>query len=39
MSTPEPANARRDASVQGAYDEPGGGWILFAGIMLMLVGC
>lgn len=23
---------------QGAYDEEGGGWILFAGIMLMLVG-
>ena len=26
------------ATAQGAYDEPGGGWILFAGIMLMLVG-
>ncbi len=28
----------RSAPAQGAYDEPGGGWILFAGIMLMLVG-
>jgi hypothetical protein len=25
-------------TAQGAYDEEGGGWILFAGIMLMLVG-
>jgi hypothetical protein len=25
-------------SATGTYDEPGGGWILFAGIMLMLVG-
>jgi hypothetical protein len=26
------------SSAAGAYDEPGGGWILFAGIMLVLVG-
>jgi hypothetical protein len=43
MSTPdigmqEPESDRRPATAQGAYDEPGGGWILFAGIMLMLVG-
>jgi hypothetical protein len=25
-------------SATGTYDEPGGGWILFAGIMLVLVG-
>jgi hypothetical protein len=30
--------ARTTPSAQGAYDEPGGGWILFAGIMLMVVG-
>jgi len=30
--------ATGSAAAQGAYDEPGGGWILFAGIMLMLVG-
>jgi len=30
--------ARTTPSAQGAYDEPGGGWLLFAGIMLMLVG-
>ena len=34
MSTPD--TGRQQA--QGAYDAPGGGWILFAGIMLMLVG-
>jgi hypothetical protein len=28
----------RPAPTQGAFDEPGGGWVLFAGIMLMLVG-
>ncbi len=28
----------RSATSTGAYDEEGGGWILFAGIMLMLVG-
>jgi hypothetical protein len=26
------------APAQGAFDEPGRGWILFAGIMLMLAG-
>jgi hypothetical protein len=41
MSTPdssmqEAAGPARSAT--GTYDEPGGGWILFAGIMLMLVG-
>jgi hypothetical protein len=30
--------SRRSATSAGAYDEAGGGWILFAGIMLMLVG-
>ena len=30
--------ARPTRSATGAYDEPGGGWVLFAGIMLMLVG-
>jgi hypothetical protein len=30
--------ARTPRSAEGAYDVPGGGWILFAGIMLMLVG-
>ena len=30
--------AMRSPTAQGAYDAPGGGWILFAGIMLMLVG-
>jgi hypothetical protein len=30
--------ARTTRSAEGAYDVPGGGWILFAGIMLMLVG-
>ena len=30
--------ARTTPSAQGAYDEPGGGWLLFAGIMLMVVG-
>jgi hypothetical protein len=34
----EAPSAMRSAPAQGAYDEPGGGWILFAGIMLMLVG-
>ena len=34
MSTPD----RGMQEAHGAYDEPGGGWILFAGIMLMLVG-
>jgi hypothetical protein len=43
MSTPdtgmhETARDTRPASAEGAFDEPGGGWILFAGIMLMLVG-
>jgi hypothetical protein len=26
------------ATAEGAYEEPGGGWLLFAGIMLMLIG-
>jgi hypothetical protein len=30
--------ARTPRPAEGAYDEPGGGWLLFAGIMLMLVG-
>jgi hypothetical protein len=34
MSTP----GRGVQEAQGAFDEAGGGWILFAGIMLMLVG-
>ena len=34
MSTPD----RGTQGAQGAFDEAGGGWILFAGIMLMLVG-
>jgi hypothetical protein len=34
MSTP----GRGVKESQGAFDEAGGGWILFAGIMLMLVG-
>jgi hypothetical protein len=34
----EAPSGMRPAPAQGAYDEPGGGWILFAGIMLMLVG-
>jgi hypothetical protein len=34
----EAPGAVRPAPAQGAFDEPGGGWILFAGIMLMLVG-
>jgi hypothetical protein len=39
MSTPDTGmQATRPPTAQGAYDEPGGGWILFAGIMLMLVG-
>ena len=41
MSTPEPRmqeSATTSAPAQGAFDEPGGGWILFAGIMLMLAG-
>jgi hypothetical protein len=41
MSTPDAGmqeTTRETRSAQGAYDEPGGGWILFAGIMLMLVG-
>ena len=40
MSTPDTAmqEATRPSTVKGAYDESGGGWILFAGIMLMLVG-
>ena len=41
MSTPEPRmqeSATTSAPAQGAFDEAGGGWILFAGIMLMLVG-
>ena len=36
MSMPD--TGTRPPTAQGAYDEPGGGWILFAGIMLMLVG-
>ena len=28
----------RSATDQGAFEDTGGGWILFAGIMLMLVG-
>ena len=43
MSTPdtgmqEPTRSTSSPSAQGSFDEPGGGWILFAGIMLMLVG-
>jgi hypothetical protein len=41
MSTPDVGRqeaARTSRSADGAYDEPGGGWLLFAGIMLMLVG-
>ena len=34
MSTPE----TRMQDTQGGFDDTGGGWILFAGIMLMLVG-
>jgi hypothetical protein len=34
----EAPSGMRPASAQGAFDEPGGGWVLFAGIMLMLVG-
>jgi hypothetical protein len=30
--------ARTTRSAPGAYEEAGGGWLLFAGIMLMLVG-
>jgi hypothetical protein len=30
--------ARTRPSAPGAYEEAGGGWLLFAGIMLMLVG-
>ena len=32
------APGRGVKEAQGAFDEAGGGWILFAGIMLMLVG-
>jgi hypothetical protein len=41
MSTPDTGTqgaAGPTSSATGAYDEPGGGWVLFAGIMLMLVG-
>jgi hypothetical protein len=40
MSMPDTGTqeATRSATAQGAYDKAGGGWILFAGIMLMLVG-
>ena len=41
MSTHDPGiqdASTRSATSAGAYDEAGGGWILFAGIMLMLVG-
>ncbi len=38
MSTPDPALQDASARSDGAFDEAGGGWILFAGIMLMLVG-
>jgi hypothetical protein len=41
MSMPDPATqegARATRSPTGAFDDPGGGWVLFAGIMLMLVG-
>jgi hypothetical protein len=41
MSTHDPRlqeTSTRSATSAGAYDEEGGGWILFAGIMLMLVG-
>jgi hypothetical protein len=34
----EASSGMRPAPAQGAYDKPGGGWVLFAGIMLMLVG-
>jgi hypothetical protein len=37
-SREEAATAMRSPTAQGAYEAPGGGWILFAGIMLMLVG-
>ena len=42
MSTPDAdlqeTTSTSSATSAGAYDEAGGGWILFAGIMLMLVG-
>jgi hypothetical protein len=34
----EAARETRSTTAQGAYEEPGGGWLLFAGIMLMLIG-
>ena len=34
----EASTATRSPTAQGAYEAPGGGWILFAGIMLMLTG-
>jgi hypothetical protein len=34
----EVPSGMRPAPARGAFDEPGGGWVLFAGIMLMLVG-
>jgi hypothetical protein len=34
----EASTATRSPPAQGAYEAPGGGWILFAGIMLMLIG-
>src|SRR6266516_3431626 len=41
MSTHDPGlqtTSTRPATSDGAFDEAGGGWILFAGIMLMLAG-
>ena len=38
MSADDPALQDASARSDGAFDEAGGGWILFAGIMLMLVG-
>ena len=38
MSTPDTGTqgaAGPTSSATGAYDEPGGGWVLFAGIMLI----
>ena len=34
----EAPSGMRPAPAQGAFEEPGGGWVLFAGIMLMLIG-
>jgi hypothetical protein len=38
VGTHEAPPSPRSAADQGAFEDAGGGWILFAGIMLMLVG-